>query len=39
VTVWLLALVLPAWLAKLGATVVTLRLNYWSSDRLVFVRA
>jgi putative flippase GtrA len=33
-----LALVLPAWLAKLGASAITFAWNYWSSDRLVFVR-
>jgi putative flippase GtrA len=34
--VWSLAMALPAWLAKLGATAVTFAWNYWSSDRLVF---
>jgi putative flippase GtrA len=34
-----LALALPAWLAKLGATAVTFAWNYWSSDRLVFLRS
>jgi putative flippase GtrA len=38
-TVWLLALMLPPWLAKLCATVATFTWNYWSSNRLVFVRA
>jgi putative flippase GtrA len=33
-----LALVLPAWLAKLGAIPITFAWNYWSSDRLVFAR-
>jgi putative flippase GtrA len=33
-----LALFLPAWLAKVGAIAVTFTWNYWSSDRLVFVR-
>jgi putative flippase GtrA len=37
-TVWSLAVALPAWLAKLGATGVTFAWNYWSSDRLVFAR-
>ncbi len=36
--VWTLALTLPAWLAKLGATAATFAWNYWSSDRLVFLR-
>jgi putative flippase GtrA len=36
--VWLLALALPVWLAKLGAVAATFAWNYWSSDRLVFVR-
>ena len=33
-----LALFLPAWLAKLGAVAITFAWNYWSSDRLVFLR-
>ena len=36
--VWLLALALPAWLAKLGAVAATFAWNFWSSDRLVFGR-
>jgi putative flippase GtrA len=36
--VWTLALTLPAWLAKLGAASITFTWNYWSSDRLVFLR-
>ena len=36
--IWLLALVLPAWTAKLGAVGATLLWNYWSSHRFVFVR-
>lgn len=37
--VWLLALALPVWLAKLGAVAATFAWNFWSSDRLVFGRA
>lgn len=36
--IWPLALVLPAWAAKLGAVGATLLWNYWSSHRFVFVR-
>ena len=37
--IWILALVLPAWLAKIGTGVATLTWNYWSSHRFVFARA
>jgi len=37
--IWTLALVVPAWLAKIGAIGATLICNYWSSQRFVFTRA
>lgn len=37
--IWLLALLLPAWLAKIGTVGATFAWNYWSSQRFVFVRA
>ena len=36
--IWVLALLMPAWLAKIGAIGATLVWNYWSSHRFVFAR-
>lgn len=36
--IWVLALVLPVWAAKLGAVAAPLLWNYWSSQRFVFAR-